>query len=183
MLKSQAALFTLSTLSRSSRFKMVDKSLLLTAESCLEPNVVKCNKYPRTLYPLYKNPHTEFGLESVPGGSGIPRHHHHFQSEILFVQRGYMKVYYWNSDSEDEKPLNEFLVGPNQAVQIPVGMWHSAINVTSEMLLQSNQVTSKEISEKEATLWITWTLMREDDGSKQVSSLTNQIATGELLQK
>lgn len=152
-------------------------------------------KFPRTLYPLHRstNAGVEFGLESVPAGSGIPRHRHAHQSEILFVQRGCMQVFISKqvgTELENREESKEniggsdeemILVRANQAVLIPRGHWHRALNVTGTAMdpgFETGQRHKNGTDDEDGTLWITWTLMREavaTAGDATASPLTEQI--------
>jgi quercetin dioxygenase-like cupin family protein len=48
---------------------------------------------PRTIYPLVKTAHLDFGVEEVAVGSEIPWHHHDDKEEVIFVWRGHGRAY------------------------------------------------------------------------------------------
>jgi quercetin dioxygenase-like cupin family protein len=48
---------------------------------------------PRTIYPLLKTAHLDFGVEEVAVGSEIPWHQHDDKEEVIFVWRGHGQAF------------------------------------------------------------------------------------------
>ena len=65
-------------------------------------------------------------LNAIEPGSILPIHRHQKTSEAMVCLRGKLRVEYY--DEEDRKCTDKFVIepgGPNVAVSIPIGMWHT----------------------------------------------------------
>lgn len=59
---------------------------------------------PRTIYPLIKTSHLDFGVEEVAVGSEIPWHHHEDKEEVIFVWRGRGRAYIETGEHSEGGP-------------------------------------------------------------------------------
>ncbi len=65
-------------------------------------------------------------LNAIEPGSILPIHRHQKTSETMVCLRGKLRVEYY--DEQERKCTDKFVIepgGPNMAVSIPIGMWHT----------------------------------------------------------
>ena len=65
-------------------------------------------------------------LNAIEPGSILPIHRHQKTSETMVCLRGKLRVEYY--DEQERKCTDKFVIetgGPNVAVSIPIGMWHT----------------------------------------------------------
>ena len=112
------------------------RPVILSSQTCTHPVSLgqshDLSTCPRTLFPLVRNTHMEFGMEEIPMGSHVPVHAHSTQSELIFIHRGQARVVL----DDVEYHLRE-----GECIHIGKNVRHSIWN-----------------SSTTASLWITYTL-------------------------
>jgi quercetin dioxygenase-like cupin family protein len=74
----------------------------------------------RVLYPMIKNSHVEFGMETLPISSRVPKHRHQGQSEIIFIHFGHVEI---GIESK------VFQLSSGMAIEIPADTTHYIVNI------------------------------------------------------
>lgn len=104
---------------------------------------------PRTIYPLVKTAHLDFGVEEVEVGSEIPWHHHDDKEEVIFVWRGQGQAYIETDQVAEGVATAGVESSDLQAgvtMYVPPRHRHRLVNTGAE------------------PLWITWTFAPPGDG-------------------